>query len=80
MLEAARNAAYLSGVNARSVSSMQLTEEDIKEFQAAWKSDSGQTLTMEEARECATRLLHLYLHLARALPGESNTALPTPSP
>lgn len=58
---------------------MQLTEEDIKEFQTIWQAHSGQVLSVAEARQCATRLMKLYLLLVRPLPDEGTPEHPPTS-
>jgi hypothetical protein len=47
---------------------MLLRDEDLEQFIAAHKDDTGENLSMEEAREIAGRLLELYRLLARPLP------------
>ena len=76
---AVRLAAYAFRRRSPRLSSMQLTEEDIKEFQAIWKAESGETLATDDARHCATRLMHLYLLLVLPLPGDQTHEQP-PSP
>jgi len=39
---------------------MQLTEDDIRAFQAAWHSDFGEMITPEQARREVHLLLELY--------------------
>lgn len=48
---------------------MHLTDEDVREFYAACKAD-GFTLTLEEARFYALRLMRLFEILGRPLPHE----------
>ena len=49
---------------------MLLTDEDCEKLRAAYKKDSGEDITIEEAREMGSRLLELYRLLARPLPSE----------
>lgn len=49
---------------------MQLTNEDSEEFRAVYKKDTGEDLTIDEARGMASNLLQLYFLLARPLPSE----------
>jgi hypothetical protein len=46
-----------------------LTDVEVADFQRL-AQEEGQTLTMEEARLVATRLLFLYRHLAKPTPAE----------
>lgn len=50
---------------------MLLTNEDCEEFRKVYKEDTGEDITIEQAREIASRLLELYRLLARPLPGET---------
>jgi hypothetical protein len=52
---------------------MLLTEDDVKEFMEACTAD-GFTLTPDEARICALRVMRLYELLARPLPEETALA------
>lgn len=49
---------------------MQLSDKSLREFIEIYKKEVGETLSLEEAREIASRLVHLYVQLARPLPGE----------
>jgi hypothetical protein len=51
----------------------QLTNEDVAEFQRLGAMD-GVTLTEDEARDTAMRLILLYRHLARPTPAEIASA------
>lgn len=42
---------------------MELSDQDIREFMAAWKEEFSEVLTVEEARLHASLLLKLYMHL-----------------
>jgi hypothetical protein len=49
---------------------MLLSDKDVEEFRAVYKEDTGEDLTLDEAREIASRMLELYKLLARPLPSE----------
>lgn len=49
---------------------MQLSDEEISDFINVYESCYQERLSVEEAREIATRLVALYEVLARPLPGE----------
>ncbi|MEK7630489.1 MAG: hypothetical protein AAB417_00445 [Patescibacteria group bacterium] len=42
---------------------MELTEDDIREYQAIWKKEFGEEISVEEARRSASQLLELYRSL-----------------
>jgi hypothetical protein len=46
---------------------MQLSDEQIGEFIEAWKADFGETLSIEEARAEALRLLDFFGQFAEGL-------------
>jgi hypothetical protein len=46
---------------------MQLTEEDVREFQELWQVEFGETITADQARQRAFELLELYTLLARRI-------------
>ncbi len=43
---------------------MQLTPDDIKEFQDVWKEVFKETISEAEARDCGNRLVEFFLILA----------------
>lgn len=45
-------------------------DEDLKEFQAIYQEDFGETISDADARFMATRLIRLYEVLAQSLPEE----------
>ncbi len=49
---------------------MLLNDQTCEEFREVYKKDTGEDITIEEAREIASRLLELYRLLARPLPSE----------
>lgn len=49
---------------------MELSDEDIRAFADIWQSTFGETLTPDQARTEARRLLDFYAALAEALPDE----------
>ena len=49
---------------------MLLSDETCEEFREAYKKDSGEDITIPEAREMASNLLSLYELLARPLPSD----------
>ena len=49
---------------------MQLQDDDIREFSDLWKEEFNEILTISKAREYASLLLELYWLLAQPLPGE----------
>ena len=51
---------------------MQISDERLKEFQEAYKKDFGEDISIEEAREIASRLIDLYQLLAQPLPNEKS--------
>jgi len=59
---------------------MPLRAEDIEEFRQIYKEEFGETLSTEEARATASRVLHLYKVLARPLPSELKGALEDDAP
>ena len=58
---------------------MLLTNEDCEEFRQVYKKDTGEDITIEEAREIASRLLELYRLLAQPLPSEIEARAKRPS-
>lgn len=51
---------------------MQLDQEIIDDFKAAYRTDFGEDLSDAEAAEVASRVLDLYLLLARRVPEEGS--------
>jgi len=47
---------------------MDLDDHDIQEFIQLWKEEFNETLSLAEARQCASQLLELYALLASPLP------------
>lgn len=43
---------------------MQLTDDDLREFADLWQAEFGETLSADDARHYASRLLRLYALLA----------------
>ena len=58
---------------------MLLNDETCEEFRQVYKEDTGEDITIEEAREIASRLLELCRLLARPLPGEIKARAKQPS-
>jgi len=44
---------------------MHLTDDDLRAFQAIWKAEFGEAITLDQGRESASRLLELYRFLCR---------------
>lgn len=59
---------------------MVLQDDDIEEFQKAYREAFGEELSAAAAREMATRLLRLYALLAEPLPSERARGLVNPVP
>ena len=62
---------------------MQLTQQDIEEFKAAYKEAFGEDITDAEAREMGSRVLWLYELLSKPLPLEKPAVphgKPNPTP
>lgn len=57
-------------MNAASVGSVRLTDEDIQEFIKLWEREFAERLTPDEARYHVSRVLELFTLLAQPLPGE----------
>lgn len=51
---------------------MELDDEAIREFQGIYAKDFGEELPLDEARVMATKLLTLYLALARKVPSSKS--------
>ncbi len=51
---------------------MQLTPEDIKEFQDVWKEVFGETISEADARDCGNRLIELYLLFGKLTAGSDS--------
>jgi hypothetical protein len=49
---------------------MHLDEASLREFAEIWQEEFGETLSMDEARRQASRLLELYALLYRSTPEE----------
>lgn len=49
---------------------VQLSDESLEEFIVLYKEETGEELTIPEAREIVSRLVTLYVLLARPLPSE----------
>lgn len=54
---------------------MQITDEDIRRFQAIWREELEEDLSADEAREHIARLDALYLLLARQPASKQEPAL-----
>ena len=52
------------------VSVMEFSNEALKNFQAIWKRDFGESITADEARHHGARLVELFTLLSRPLPSE----------
>ncbi len=50
---------------------MKLTDEDLREYIAAYKRAFNEDITLDQARSQASLLLHLLLQLNRPLPSET---------
>lgn len=48
-----------------SIEHMQLTDQDIREFQQAWREDFNEEISVERARKEASLLLELYFMIYR---------------
>ena len=44
---------------------MKLSDAAIAEFQAIWKDEFGETISPEQARECGSRLVELFILLGK---------------
>jgi hypothetical protein len=53
------------------VTAMQFTEDDLREFMAIWSDEFHETITVEEARLSATMLMDLFAVLAFSGSGET---------
>jgi hypothetical protein len=62
------------------VSGMELTDEELHEFQAIWKRTFKEDLSLGDARQCASQLIELYTQLAKPLPSERGSFVPPPEP
>jgi hypothetical protein len=40
---------------------MQLTDHDLREFMEIWSDEFQEAITLDDARQCASMLLELYL-------------------
>jgi hypothetical protein len=49
---------------------MEISEQRLREFMAIYEAEFNEKLSLEEARAMASRLVHLYIRLARPLPKE----------
>lgn len=58
---------------------MQLTEEDIQEFQLIWLEEFGETISREQARHEILLLMKLYEVIARPLPSKAKTDVYEPN-
>ena len=58
---------------------MQLSPESSVEYRKVYQDDTGEDVSLDEAREMATRLITLYELISRQLPGEIAPANRTPS-
>lgn len=58
---------------------MELDEKSIQEFIRVYRSAYGEELSLEEARETATRLLRLYQIVYRPTPQELANGLTAPT-
>lgn len=59
--------------------SMHLDEASLREFAEIWRQEFGETLSLDEARHHASRLLELYALLYRPTPEEESLARAGPS-
>jgi len=78
--KAAQVAASKQTPGRRRVAQMQVTDDEINEFIAICREAFHQDLSVPEAREIATRFLHLLDILARPLPTEGSPGVPCPPP
>jgi hypothetical protein len=51
----------------------------LDEFMVLYRDETGETMSREQAREIAQRLLTLYERLAQPLPGEHNPEATPPA-
>jgi hypothetical protein len=51
---------------------VQLTPDDIKEFQSIWKEVFGETISEADARDCGNRLIELYLLFGKLTAGSDS--------
>jgi hypothetical protein len=58
---------------------MQLDDEDIREFIAAWEKDFGEAISPEDARSSASQLLELLALLSMPPPSERSHDAAPPS-
>lgn len=58
---------------------MQVSDEDLKEFQALYAAEFGEELSDEEASEMAGRVTDLYSLLAEPLPSEVASTVTPPA-
>jgi hypothetical protein len=61
------------------VSGMQLTDEELQEFQEIWKRNFKEEISLGDARHCASQLIELYTQLAKPLPSERGLSSPPDS-
>ncbi len=54
---------------------MEFTDHELEEFRKIYEDDFHQSISIEDARSMASRLLRLYEALARPLPSERGEAL-----
>jgi hypothetical protein len=55
---------------------MQLSDEEIQEFQAIWKRTFKEDIAPGDARHRAMQLIELYAQLAKPLPSERGLSVP----
>ena len=67
---------FLAVLSPAMVSGMQLTDEEIREFQEIWKRTFNEDIAIGDARHCASQLIELYTQLAKPLPSERMCFVP----
>lgn len=59
---------------------MPITPERLQEFRRLYEKEFGESISEDEAREIAPRLVELYMMLAQQLPSEQRAATPPEPP
>lgn len=58
---------------------MQISDDDLNEFMALYRTEFGKEISRQDALEVTTRLINLYLIIYRPLPGERGDRTMPPS-
>jgi hypothetical protein len=72
--------AFRAGPSPFTVFGVELTDEELQEFQAIWKQTFKEDLSLGDARHCASQLIELYTQLAKPLPSERASFVPPSEP